>query len=360
MNIGIVTQPLSRNYGGILQNYALQQTLIKLGHTPYTFDLRTLFTWEVWTKSTIKNIIKCIIGRPYKFHQTIFEIESQEKILRSFVEKNISIIKPRIKRLTIDLILKNNIEAVIVGSDQVWRPKYNYCIEDMYLDFVKDIDVKKIAYAASFGTDEWEYTEGQTLVCKSLAQKFDAISVREKSGVDLCKNYLGVEALHLFDPTLLLTKEEYKQLLTHIPVPKVQYLFAYILDSSCEKIRYIKHCADEMGLEVRIKGADTNLSVDDSIENWLANFRDAKYVITDSFHGSVFSIIFNKPFITLGNKDRGMARFKSLLEAFELENRLIDLSENEFVSDRTIEWTIVNSKIEAFRNKSYDFLSTNL
>lgn len=360
MKIGIITQPLSRNYGGILQNYALQQTLIKLGHTPYTFDLECPFSWKFWAISIVKNIIKCIIGRPFNFPQTIYRVRTQERILRTFVDKNISITKPRTRSLNVSQILENNIDALIVGSDQVWRPKYNYNIADMYLDFAKEQNVKRIAYAASFGTNEWEYTEEQTTICKTLFRHFDAISVREKSGVDLCKKYLGVDATHLLDPTLLLTKEEYKQLLTHIPESKTQNLFAYILDPSDEKIRYVKRYAENLGLEIVIKGADAKLSEEDSVENWLAAFRDAQYVITDSFHGSVFSIIFNKPFIALGNRVRGTTRFDSLFEVFCLENHLIELSENELIIDHTVDWIEVNAKIDTYRKKSLDFLSTNL
>lgn len=360
MRIGIITQPLSRNYGGILQNYALQQTLIKLGHKPYTFDWVSLFSWKHWGLSIVKNIIKCIIGRPFRFPQTIYKVRSQERILRTFVDKNINITKPRTQSLSVSQILENSIYALIVGSDQVWRPKYNDNIADMYLGFARELKLKRIAYAASFGTEEWEYSEEQTVACKTLAKKFDAISVREKSGVDLCKKFLGVDATHLLDPTLLLSKEEYKQLLTHIPEAKTQYLFAYILDSSDEKIKYVTRYAENQGLEVVIKGADSKLSEEDSVENWLANFRDAQYVITDSFHGSVFSIIFNKPFIALGNRARGMARFDSLFEAFDLENHLVDLSKNESVIDHIVDWTKVNAKIDTYRKKSVEFLSKNL
>lgn len=360
MKIGIITQPLSRNYGGILQNYALQQTLIKLGHTPYTFDLRISYTWRDWTIVIIKSVIKKIIGRPCTLPETPSTFYAKERILRRFVDGYISLITPRIHKPHKKQVSQYLLDAIIVGSDQVWRPKFNDCIQNMYLDFVKDLGIKRIAYAASFGTDEWEYTEEQTTTCKSLAQKFDAISVREKSGVDLCKKYLGTNATHLLDPTLLLTKEEYKQLLTHIPEAKTQYLFAYILDSSDEKIKYVTRYAENLGLEVEIKGADAKLSEEDSVENWLANFRDAQYVITDSFHGSVFSIIFNKPFIALGNRARGMVRFDSLFEAFDLENHLVDLSENESVTSHIVDWDRVNAKIDTYRKKSFDFLNTNL
>lgn len=360
MKIGIITQPLSRNYGGILQNYALQQTLIKLGHTPYTFDLDILFTWKDWTIRTLKSIVKLIIGRPYTFSQTPYAIETQEKILRSFVDKNIQLIEPRVKRLTVDPILKNNLDAIIVGSDQVWRPIYNYDIKDMYLYFAKDLNIKRIAYAASFGTDEWEYTEEQTQICENLAQRFDAISVREQSGVELCKKYFNIGVDFVIDPTLLLTAKEYNKLLMGIPESKSRYLFAYVLDKTEEKIKYVKTVAKDMGMDIVIKGADAQLAVDDSIENWLSHFRNAEYIITDSFHGSVFSIIFNKPFVALGNKFRGVCRLNSLLGIFSLENRLVDLYKNDTLPLDTPNWVEINDKINTHRNKSLEFLKVNL
>lgn len=360
MKIGIITQPLSRNYGGILQNYALQQTLIKLGHTPYTFDLDILFTWKDWTIWTLKSIVKLIIGRSYTFPQTPYEIEAQESILRSFVEKNIQLIVPRIKRLTVDPILKNNLDAIIVGSDQVWRPIYNYDIKDMYLQFAKDLNIKRIAYAASFGTDECEYTEEQMQICKNLAQKFDAISVRERSGVELCKKYFNISADFVIDPTLLLTAKEYNKLLMRMPESKSRYLFAYVLDKTEEKIKYVKRVAKDMGVDIVIKGADSQLAADDSIEKWLSNFRNAEYIITDSFHGSVFSIIFNKPFVALGNKFRGACRFNSLLGILSLENRLVDLYKNDTLPLDTPNWVEINDKLNTYRNKSLEFLKVNL
>lgn len=359
MKIGIVTQPLSRNYGGILQNYALQQTLIKLGHTPYTFDLGK-YTWKDWGVTTIKSIIKKLIGRPYYFPETPYKRNKSEEILRNFVKQHINLISPRDYRPNPNKIKEYNLEALIVGSDQVWRPKYNFCIESMFLAFTQGINIKRLAYAASFGTDEWEYTPKQTIACKSLAQKFEAISVREKSGVGLCKDFLGVDATHLVDPTLLLTKEEYKKVLTHIPESESQYLFAYILDPTEEKIGFIKKYATLLGIEYIIKGADKQISANDSIERWLAHFRDAKYIITDSYHGSIFSIIFNKPFIAVGNEARGMSRFNSLLSRFGLEDRLIDISKEHKIPTSNIDWTAINTNVEASRTTAISFLTNNL
>ncbi|MBQ2958905.1 MAG: polysaccharide pyruvyl transferase family protein [Alistipes sp.] len=360
MNIGIVTQPLSRNYGGILQNYALQQTLIKLGHTPYTFDLRTSLTWGKWFKYNTIALIKRLLCLNSKRIPSPYKLEVLELPLRKFVKNNIKLTSPRQRHLIPQAIYKYKIEAIIVGSDQVWRPKYNSNIEDMYLNFAKNIDIKKMSYAASFGTDEWEYTPKMTQTCKDLAQKFNAISVREESGVDLCKKYLDVNAVHLIDPTMLLTADEYKELVSHIPQSKTKYLFAYILDQTEEKIKYVKKIAKGLGLELIIKGSDSQVSADDSIEKWIVNFRDANYIITDSFHGTVFSIIFNKPFIAVGNEARGMSRFNSLLSKFGLEDRLIDISKEHKFPTSNINWTAINSNVEASSTTAISFLINNL
>ena len=358
MNIGIITQPLSRNYGGILQNYALQQTLLKLGYIPYTFDLGK-YTWYDWITRTGKSIVRMILGKSYFFPEIPTVRHIQEKPLRRFVDENISLIKPRLKRPTAKQVRAYDIETIIVGSDQVWRPAYNYDISDMFLGFTQSLNVRRIAYAVSFGTDDWEYNARQTNKCKVLAHKFDAISVREHSAVNICNKYLGAQATLVLDPTLLLTYKEYNKLINNIPQESKPTLFAYLLDVSEDKIMYVKTIAKKLGLSPRIKSAGNEISQTDSIEKWLANFRDAEFVITDSFHGTIFSIIFNKEFIVVGNQKRGMARFNSLLELFSLQNRLIS-GYNIDVYNKPIDWKYVNDVHLSLRQSSIGFLLKNL
>ena len=156
-----------------------------------------------------------------------------------------------------------------------------------------------MAYAASFGTDQWEYTPEQEAECARLAKLFDAISVREASGVGLCKEHFDVEATHVLDPTLLLTANDYNDLCKGIE-PREPFVFAYILDMTEQKVAEIKAFAEAKGLSCFIKSADADISDADSIELWLSYFRDAAYVITDSFHGTAFSINYNN-FITIYN-----------------------------------------------------------
>lgn len=362
MRVGILTQPLSRNYGGILQNYALQQVLREMGHEPYTFDLG-LYTWKDWFIITIKCIIKKIIGILCTFPENPSHRRNQEKTLRKFVTKHIALASPRCKRPTPKQILKYKFQAIIVGSDQVWRPKYNYPIEKMFLDFTHDLDIKRIAYAASFGTSDWEYTEKQTENCRVLAQKFDAISEREDSGIELCEKYLNVSATHVLDPTMLLTKDDYNKLIADIPISKENYLFAYILDEDENKMSFITKIAREKRLTPIIIGAGKELKDSDSIEKWLAYFRDAKFVVTDSFHGAVFSIIYSKGFVVIGNFRRGVNRMQSLLTMFNLSDCLLRTPmDMEFMQNdiKNINWEYVNEELDKKRKMSIIFLRENL
>lgn len=361
MRIGILTQPLSRNYGGILQNYALQQVLRKMGHEPYTFDLG-LYTWKDWIVVSIKNIIKMFLGMTYSFGENPREKSEKEFVLRRFVNNNIKLISPRTKRPQKRKIKEYNLQAIVVGSDQVWRLKYNSNIEDMFLQFVNKKNIKKIAYAASLGTSEWEYSEKQTNKCKLLVQNFNAVSVREASGVGLLKKYLNVSATHVLDPTLLLSSSDYNLLLDNVPKRNHTILFAFLLDISDAKLKYIVNLATQLGLSLVVKSAGSRLSVDDSVEDWLSCFRDSQFVVTDSFHGVVFSLIYNREFIVIGNFDRGLDRMTSLLNICNLSERLVDEKELGFKinNNSKINWEHVNSQLNYMRSLSLNFLSSNL
>ena len=267
---------------------------------------------------------------------------------------------------------KEKYDAYVVGSDQCWRPCYNAFISSMFLDFVQDKQVKRIAYAASFGTDKWEFTPQQTSVCAPLAKKFDMVSVREDSGVKLCEEHLGVNAVHVLDPTMLLTKEDYVQLIEKEKEPKSDgTLFNYILDPDARKSAFIQKVAKAKGLkafqvlpkcqtETRTKN-DVKNRIEDcvfpGVTTWLRAFMDAEMIIVDSFHGMVFSIIFNKPFWAIGNVSRGMSRFISLLKMFHLEDRLLDadlLDDVDF--SKPIDWTMVNGILEEKRRECKSLL----
>ena len=365
--IAILTQPLGQNYGGLMQAWALQQVLKRLGWDVVTIDRQ-------WNKKTALYLLVRVAYRAIakllgKRKAPIF-IEKAEPIIFQYTRNFLAshIVMSESLHSTTQLLQhfeKAEYDGVIVGSDQTWRPKYSPCIENFYLDFLKENKIKKIAYASSFGVDEWEYSPAQTKTCAELACLFDAVSVREDSGVDLCKKYFGIEAEHVLDPTLLLTQEDYKKLIGEQRLSKTQSgIYTYILDKTTDKENFIHKITDQLNESVFNCQAKTKLADSKSVEDcimpdpkdWLAGFANAKYVITDSFHGMVYAITFNKPFLVIGNKDRGIARFTSLLQKLDLSERLIfDLNTDyEFLDN--INWDNVESLKKSHIKHSMNFL----
>lgn len=385
MKIAILTQPLHNNYGGLLQNYALQQVLIRAGHQVETIDwhspkvgrLRICLSRIKWT------LLPALL--PWKYKKpwlNYVPTDAENTVIRrntsTFINKYISHTTP-VTSLEgfAEKSIEGKYDGYVVGSDQCWRPRYNNnFLPAMFLSFVEDENVKRIAYAASFGTDSWEFTPEMAALCASLTQKFDLVTVREDSGINLCRDFLGVEATHVLDPTMLLTKEDYIRLIeAENETKSKETLFTYILDPDSVKSDFINRVANGMGLEpfqVLPKYPDnmrTKKNVRNHIEDcvyppvttWLRAFMDAEMAIVDSFHGMVFSILFNKPFWAIGNADRGLSRFTSLLKLFGLEDRLLDVSELDKVDyTRPIDWHNVNSLLEKKRAESKRILMESL
>lgn len=356
MRIGIVTQPLYNNYGGLLQNYALQQVLKRLGYEVKTIDFvgRTSFTR--YLLSICKQLLIAILKRrrpqirPYVAIPTF-----RNPIMAEFVNNHID--RTRIVHsYNKKIVSEEHFDAVITGSDQVWRPIYNSYIEDMFLKFVPG-SIKKIAYAASFGVDTWEYNAELTKRCAKQAKRLDAISVREATGVELCRTHLGMNAEHVLDPTILAGAEAYKPLLKE-KTEEQDYLFAYILDITPEKQAYVENMAKSKGLKAIIKSADKNATL--SVEDWLSMIANSSMVVTDSFHGTVFSILFHREFYSIVNTARGGTRFSSLLSPLGLEHRMGDVSQLTLTEPSPIDWQQVDKILDKHRQDSMNFLTNAL
>lgn len=380
MKIGILTQPLQSNYGGLLQNYALQQTLVKAGHEVETID------WEGGSglRETLYRIKIRVLHALFTNRYPPLKYKPNEKEL-TIIQRNTNyFINTYINHTEavhsyeefVKQASKGKYDAYVVGSDQCWRPCYNAFLPSMFLDFVQDKQVKRIAYAASFGTDNWEFTPQQTGVCSALAKKFNLVTVREDSGIMLCQKHLGVDATHVLDPTMLLTKEDYIRLIEAEKEPKAEgTLFNYILDPDERKSAFIQRVAEENNLksfqvlpkcqaENRTK-EDIKKHIEDcvfpGVTTWLRAFMDAEMTIVDSFHGMVFSILFNKSFWVIGNESRGMSRFTSLLKMFHLEGRLLDANHLDEVDlSQPIDWQDVNQNLKNHREMSMALLLKHL
>lgn len=357
MRIGIVTQPLEMNYGGLLQNWALQQVLKNMGHEPITIDAYQRyapfhFAFN-WTRALLKRLTGKKIKLPKRYKGSL-----RSELLGQFVEQHIN--KTEVmwhyKR---DVVDQYGMKALVVGSDQVWRAEYNRDhLEDMFLCFAEGLPLKRVAYAASFGVDEWDFTPEQTEACASLAQQMDAVSVRESSGVDLCREHLGVKAQCVLDPTLLLDAEGYRDIIDDNWDGGEPYLAVYCLDITPEKESFFNRLASERGLVVRYFAAGWKAKL--TVEQWLAMLSKASMVVTDSFHGTIFSILFGRDFYTMGNPGRGNTRFTNLLRPLGLENRFLDASSLVLPYNEEIDWPTVRSLLAKLRESSITFLTQAL
>lgn len=342
MKIGILTHPLTSNYGGILQCYALNTYLQKLGYETIVIDRRTnrdFILWR-WVRSVLKALHFPRYYKPSSIDKTIK--------IQSFVKSKISrtdvIDTPAKMRKACD---RYKLDAVLVGSDQVWRTDYamnfgyNY-----FLDFVPD-NVIKASYAASFGLSEWRYTEQQTCRIKTLLSRFRGISVREAEAVNLLRSNVYVNAEHLLDPTMLLSAKEYDGIIADRQISE-PYIFVYWLGDKTKIQGTIAKYKDQ-GLKV----VDINLrdkTEQHSIEEWLSFIKYAETVITDSFHGCVFSIIFNKHFVIHTNDSGGNGRLTSLFSQLGISDKLTN-------PDFNVDYQEVNSTIVNLQTDSKTFIN---
>ncbi len=375
MRIGIISLPLHTNYGGILQAYALISVLKRMGHEvcyiqrieePLTVNLNQVILTAV--KRFISHIIKGTKIQYYNIRKELRAIEKDYIIHSQYCDSFIKKYIPLRVVKNYNEIREGEFDALVVGSDQVWRPKYfgpEY-ITDAYLGFAREWDVLRVAYAPSFGSDKWEYSDSQTKQCRALIRQFDQITIRELSGVDLLRRYFGIESRVVLDPTMLLDRTDYCVLGKECFIKGD--LLCYVRDSTQEARVILNEVINRTQLLpffLNSKWSDLNAPIVERIqkpvENWIAGFRDCKLVITDSFHACAFSIIFNVPFWVISNESRGLGRIISLLEMFGLSNRLV--SKNGLYQINlfdSIDWNSVNGLIKRYRENSQDVLKVFL
>lgn len=371
MKVGILSLTLHTNYGGILQAYALQTILERMGHTVIVLDKD-----RGCHRSAFRQILtlgKFILSK-YLLRKDVvyYNPRKRDKERREREQHTQTFIKKYIHRCVVRSIqpgVLSNVEAIIVGSDQVWRPKYFKAqwktgIDQAFLQFASSYQIKRIAYAPSFGTEEWDFSEEETEKCAQLLHLFNAVSAREESAVSLCREKLHLSDVKLvLDPTLLLSKEDYIQLVERTQTVKSSgNLLCYILDNSEEKLALVSRIARERNLipfhtnsQISNPHAPQKERIQPPVEQWIRGFMDAEFVITDSFHACIFSIIFGKPFAVIGNKERGVARYKSLFNQLSLEQHLL-LSGKDYDSNYSykVGKEIIN-RLDKLRNTSMSF-----
>ncbi len=350
MNIGILTLPLHCNYGGILQAYALQEFLKQEGH-----EVTLLNRQRNATDVNIGSRLFNLINQEVMHHNMQRFIRSRVHLTRAIESEE------ALREATMEL------DAVIVGSDQVWRLDSIKGVERNYfLDFVKP-PCRRIAYAASFGLGHWEGTAALTQELAACLKRFDALSVREQDGIRLCKEVFGVEAQQVSDPTLLFDHTFYEGLIEKPRKSAAPTLFYYLLGNKRQSRPLIEGLAERLQLRPQTVNADFEVRIGKfnfthfpTPDRWIEAIRHASFVVTDSFHGMVFALLFNKPFVVLENRSGGLSRIHSLLGHYGLPDRLVSAAKLEsMTADQLlhgISYPHVNTCIEADRTAATEFL----
>ncbi|QIE58259.1 polysaccharide pyruvyl transferase family protein [Rasiella rasia] len=352
--VGILTLPLTHNYGGLLQCIALQIVLQEMGFQILVFNRGK--NEPAWRRTTKKVLFRHYFAEIERFKN--IHLTNRTRLLT-----NSNNLRQEISTSTLD--------AIVVGSDQVWRELYSVGdFSDNFLAFLEDTAVTKVAYAASFGVATIKTPRATAEISEAL-KTFNGISVREQSGLKILKDTFGVQNATLaLDPTLLLPKNFYEQLCDDAKsVPSKKTLAVYVLDERDLTLSQIDSVAGRMSLSVvQIKHQPKHswrriFQQKAGVGAWLQTIKNADFVITDSYHGMLFSILFKKQFVVLVNEKRGATRFESLAQQLGIQDRLVkDVTiSNEpswFTDD--IDYIAVDTKLAKLREVSLEFLKNNL
>lgn len=337
MRIGILTFHYAHNYGAVLQAYALQYILERIGHAVCFIDYRNKRIYDGYKVFDInryinRNPLKCIQNTCAEL-KTLFKRRKRFESFNRFITNKLKVVPET------DVVSKP-FDCIIVGSDQVWNTKLTNGFDPYYWGFFqKPVGTRLISYAASM---EQNGTEGISEIKRYLGH-FDAISVREKELEETLSGILPEkEIATVVDPTVLIQKEVWEELSSPPPI-KEPYLLLYQVRNSpiCENIA--KQIAEEKNLKLiylsaSVLSQNSDECISTSPEEYLGWFRYASFVVCSSFHGTVFSLLFERPFYSIRLNDGKDSRVKNLLNEVNLSNRFISSYHSSENKNETIDF----------------------
>jgi hypothetical protein len=347
MKIGTITFHWATNYGAVLQAYALQHYLKQ---NQFETEIINYIPFKVKLMQTLSRIR----------HLEMLEFVRENKI-NSFRKQFLKVSK-KTYYTNNSLIKKcHDYDVYICGSDQIWNESFTLNAEgkptlSYYLNFVQS-EKLRISYATSFGTDK--LSEKVINLVKPELKKFQNISVREKSGQKIVQN-MGFEATLVADPTLLLDKEAYECLIEKKVFKEEYQLFSYILHKNQATANAINEYIFDKFFN---KNLDRKYNKEPiGILEWLYHVKNSRLMVTNSFHGTIFAILFHTPFIVVPVENSGMNnRIITLLNAVGLNNRVVVNTLDKTVIDRlineNIDWYEVDEKVKSLRANSIKFLN---
>ena len=366
--IELVTMHRVKNYGSVLQTYANQKVLEEMGHNVEVLD----YYPERYTKKgmleRIRNQNKYL--RKFKVLRIIARILilpsylKRFKTFEMFLKKNIKLSEKIY--YSYDEI-KNNLPAAdmyMTGSDQVWNSEWNGGIDRaLFWDFEEIKKEQRIAYAASFGKNQ--LSEEEKDITKKLLLGYNAISLREKKGVEICEE-LGVkDSREVLDPTLLLTSEEWEKIASNRFMDE-EYILVYNLNRNSRIDKYAKNLSKKTGVKIKYISYQMHefykngkMYCNPKVEDFLSIIKNAKYIISDSFHATAFSLIFHKEFVII-YPGKFSVRLQNILIKLGLEDRVAVDEKDLKIIDKTIDYEKVSLKLQAERIDSINWLKKNI
>lgn len=290
-----------------------------------------------------------------------------DPIIVALSPKNINFLKKHLKLKMIKTnffeLSEKDYDILMVNSDQTWNlfDNEDKTLNVGYLKFAENWTIPRFVYGASLGVNFWRFSRKFDIIARRLLKKFSGISVREKGAIKIVKKHLGIHPELVLDPTLIIDKNYYLDLIKNFKINfniKKKYLCIYQLDRNILLEKLVRDVSHSFNYKVyRI-----NLFKEKFIEDFIYCIKNSNAVITDSFHGTIFSIIFKKPFITYINKYRGNGRFISLIKIFNLGQRIVDKNNFTKVNINLLKTplNINQTLLNYLKNKSINFLKKNL
>jgi len=365
--IGILTFHNAHNYGAVLQAYALKTKLNRMGHETVVLNYRNKYIGRNYKKVLHidfwkRDILPSRWGKVIREIRDVFyglpEWQKQWQVFEDFT--NEKLLDGEKKELTLEEVAAKDIDVYVLGSDQIWARELTHGMDPAYFGQFAP-GKKKISYAAS--VPNGSVPENEKPYFKQYLESLSHISVREEKLAKSLRELTGREIDTVIDPTLLLEKEDYQDLLHEKPLKQRDYVFAYFVVESEVLSRLAKKAAELSGyelVELHYKKTPTingeNMVFDAGPSEFLTYIRDAKMVITNSFHGTVFSILFQKKFYSV-YKENG--RIENLLGFLGLSDRHIQDESGIRLADE-IDYGESEARLKEYRQKSVDFLSKAL
>lgn len=374
MKIGLLTFHSAHNYGAVLQAYALQQQLIKLGHSVEIIDYRPRYITDSYdrdisffrsytsklkkTLSIIKMLVWYVFDRCLHHKKYIYKKRTRA-IFSDFITSKLKLSS----NTYYDTFISNyDYDVYIIGSDQIWNIDITQGIDKIFWgDFIVTANAKKMTYAASMSNYSLSSSEISTI--SSCLQKFSAISVRETELQSFLLKTININSDLVLDPTLLVDPLVFRNI-SQNPISDIDYILVYSLGMYDEEVRIAKSISTELSKPlVIIEGESKLMTYRDSVrpvspEEFLGLFQNAFFVVTASFHGTVFSIINNKPFYSIGRGNDKDSRIITLLSQLQISNRL--LYKGADVRFMDLDYTESNKRLLQIRKNALNFLVKNL